>query len=63
MTDKEYIIELQGIIAQQGQQIKLLEEKVSFLMEQIQRLSVKKDSHNSSIAPSTDIFNKKNLST
>lgn len=62
MTDKEYIIELQGIIAQQGQQIKLLEEKVSFLMEQIQRLSVKKDSHNSSIAPSTDIFNKKNKS-
>lgn len=58
MTDKEYILELQGIIAQQAQQIKLLEEKVSFLMVQIQRMSVKKDSHNSSLAPSTDIFKK-----
>ena len=58
MTDKEHISELQGIIAQQAQHIKLLEEKVTFLMSEIQRLSVKKDSHNSSLAPSTDIFKK-----
>lgn len=58
MTDKEYILELQGVIAQQAQHIKLLEEKVSFLMSEIQKLSVKKDSHNSSLAPSTDIFKK-----
>ena len=58
MTDKENILELQGIIAQQSQQIKLLEDKVLLLLEQIQKLSIKKDSHNSSLAPSTDIFKK-----
>ena len=38
----------------------MLEEKVLFLMEQIQKLSIKKDSHNSSLPPSTDVFKNKN---
>lgn len=60
MSDKEYILELQGIIAQQAQQIKLLEEKICVLMAEIQRLSVKKDSRNSSLPPSTDLSKKNN---
>lgn len=65
MTDKETILELLDIIATQSQQTKLLEEKVVtleeknfYLLDQIQKLGIKKDSHNSSLAPSTDIFKK-----
>lgn len=65
MTDKEIILELRGIIALQSQQIKMLEEKVVllteknlYLLEQIQKLGIKKDSSNSSLAPSTDLFKK-----
>ena len=65
MKDKEYILKLEGINAQQSQHIKLLEdklflleEKVVLLLEQIQKMSIKKDSHNSSLAPSTDFFKK-----
>jgi transposase len=58
LTDKEIILELRGIISAQAQQIKLLEEKVLFLMTQIQQMSIKKDSHNSSMAPSSDVFKK-----
>ena len=36
----------------------MLEEKVAYLLEQIQGLSIKKDSSNSSLAPSSDIFKK-----
>jgi len=59
LTDKEYILKLESIIDSQNQQIKMLEEKVLFLMEQIQKLSIKKDSHNSSLPPSTDVFKNK----
>ncbi len=58
MTDKELILEQRGTIASQAQQIKMLEEKVAYLLEQIQKLGIKKDSRNSSLAPSTDRFKK-----
>ena len=65
LTDKE-------IISSQAQQIKLLKEKVislegkvtplekkvGYLLEQLHKLSIKKDSMNSSLAPSTDMFKK-----
>ena len=58
LTDKE-------IISSQAQQIKLLEEKViplekkvGYLLEQLHKSSIKKDSINSSLAPSTDMFKK-----
>lgn len=58
MTDKEHIAKLEAIIAQQSQQINLLEQKVVSLLEQIAKLSIVKGSHNSSLAPSRDIFKK-----
>jgi hypothetical protein len=58
MTDKELILELRGIILSQAQQIKTLEEKVTILLEQLQQKNIKKDSHNSSLAPSSDLFMK-----
>jgi transposase len=58
LTDKEYIQSLTAINLQQAQQIKSLEEKVAVLLKQIQEMGIKKDSHNSSMAPSTDIFKK-----
>jgi transposase len=62
LTDKELISQLQAQLAIQAQQIKLLEEKVLLLLSQIQSQSVKKDSHNSSLPPSSDIVSKtKNL--
>ena len=64
MSDKEFISQLQEQLALQAQQIKLLESKVLLLLEQIQRLGVKKDSHNSSLPPSSDIASiVKNLRT
>lgn len=64
MTDKELISQLQASNAFQAQQIKLLEEKVLLLLAQLQSQSVKKDSHNSSLPPSTDIVSRtKNLRT
>ena len=56
MSDKEYILQLQEQVALQAQQIKLLESKVLLLLEQIQRLGIHKDSHNSSLPPSSDII-------
>ena len=56
MSDKEYISQLQEQNALQAQQIKQLEIKVLFLLEQIQKLGIKKDSHNSSLPPSSDII-------
>ena len=62
LTDKEHISQLQVQLATQTQQVKLLEEKVLLLLSQIQNQSVKKDSHNSSLPPSSDIVSKpKNL--
>lgn len=56
MTDKEYILHLEGRLSAQSQQITLLEEKVLFLLDQLQRQGIKKDSHNSSLPPSSDLF-------
>jgi len=65
LTDKETILELRGIIATQAEQLsvqseqnRVLEDKVNYLLEQLQKLSIKKSSHNSSLAPSTDIYKK-----
>ena len=56
MLDKETISKFETTIASQAQQIKLLEQKVTFLLEQLQRRDVRKDSHNSSMPPSSDLF-------
>jgi transposase len=62
LTDKEYILQLESAMAAQNQQIKILEEKVLLLLCQLQSQSIKKDSHNSSLPPSSDIVSKpKNL--
>jgi len=59
MSDKEeYIAQLEAINAQQSQQIALLEQQVASLLDEISKLKVRKDSHNSSLAPSTDIVKK-----
>jgi transposase len=55
LTDSELIATLQGQIEAQAQQIRLLEGKVIDLLELIQKQAVKKDSHNSSLPPSSDI--------
>jgi transposase len=56
LTNKELISKLQEQVAFQSQQIKMLEEKVLLLLSQLQSQSVKKDSHNSSLPPSSDII-------
>lgn len=58
MTDKEHISQLQAINVSQGQLIKELQEKVLFLLEQKQQQGVRKDSHNSSLPPSSDFYSK-----
>lgn len=62
MLDTETISKFEATIASQAQQIKLLEEKVMLLLDELQKKDVKKDSHNSSMPPSSDFFStKKNL--
>lgn len=58
MTEKEIISQLQTIIISQGQLIKELQGKVMFLLEQKQQQGVRKDSHNSSLPPSSDFHSK-----
>ncbi|TAE39172.1 MAG: hypothetical protein EAZ70_09580 [Runella slithyformis] len=58
LTDKELILNQQEQIALQAQQINMLEEKVLLLLSQLQGQSIKKDSHNSSLPPSSDIVSK-----
>ena len=59
MNESAAIIkELQSINALQAQQIILLEEKVMVLLDLLQKQSIKKDSHNSSLPPSSDFFRK-----
>lgn len=58
MTDTETISNLQAENASQSQKIKSLEEKVELLLELLQKKVVKKDSHNSSLPPSSDLFTK-----
>lgn len=60
MLDIETISKFETTIASQAQQIKLLEEKVTLLLEQLQKKDVRKDSHNSSMPPSSDLFSTKN---
>jgi flagellar biosynthesis chaperone FliJ len=59
LSDKEQISHLESIIASQAQQIKMLEDKIMLLLEQLQKKGIKKDSHNSSMPPSSDLFAKK----
>lgn len=58
MTDTETISNLQAENASQSQKIKSLEEKVELLLELLQKKVVHKDSHNSSLPPSSDLFTK-----
>ena len=62
MIEIENILQLQAENALLSQKVKFLEEKVAQLLEILQKQGVKKDSHNSSLPPSSDFFNKnKNL--
>lgn len=58
MIESEYISKLEATVVSQNQQIEALEEKVMLLLELVQKQSVKKDSHNSSLPPSSDFFRK-----
>ena len=58
MTESEHISTLKGIVDTQAQQIKSLEEKVLLLLVELQKKTVRKDSSNSSLPPSSDFFNK-----
>jgi transposase len=56
MIESEYITKLEATVVSQNQQIKSLEEKVMLLLELVQMQGVKKDSRNSSLPPSSDLF-------
>lgn len=56
LSDKELILQLMEQNVSQAQQIKMLESKLLLLLEQVQKQSIKKDSHNSSLPPSSDLF-------
>ncbi len=63
VTDKEIILNLRAENALLSQKIKSLEEKVELLLNLLQKQDVKrnavlKDSHNSSLPPSSDFFTK-----
>ena len=58
MSDKEIISQQQELLVLQSQKIKSLEEKVELLLDLLQKKHVKKDSHNSSLPPSKDLFSK-----
>jgi Transposase IS66 family len=56
LSEKELISHLMEQNVSQAQQIKMLESKILFLLDQIQKSGIKKDSHNSSLPPSRDLF-------
>ena len=58
MFDKETISQQQELLVFQSQKIKSLEEKVELLLDLLQKKNAKKDSHNSSLPPSSDSFSK-----
>lgn len=58
MSDKETISQQQELLILQSQKIKSLEEKVELLLDLLQKKHIKKDSHNSSLPPSSDLFTK-----
>jgi transposase len=58
LSDKETISQQQELLVLQSQKIKSLEEKVELLLDLLQKKNVKKDSHNSSLPPSSDLFSK-----
>jgi transposase len=58
MNESEIIIQQAATIDSLSKQVKLLEEKVVLLLQQLQKTPVKKDSHNSSLPPSSDFHNK-----
>jgi transposase len=58
LSDKETISQQQELLVFQSQKIKSLEEKVELLLDLLQKKNVKKDSHNSSLPPSSDLFTK-----
>jgi transposase len=58
MTDKEYILELELKVSLQANRIQSLEDKLSLLLDLLHKKDIKKDSHNSSMPPSSDIVPK-----
>lgn len=56
LSDKELISQLIEQNVLQAQQINMLESKLLLLLEQVQKNGIKKDSHNSSLPPSSDLF-------
>jgi transposase len=58
LSDTETISQQQELLVFQSQKIKSLEEKVELLLDLLQKKNVKKDSHNSSLPPSRDLFSK-----
>jgi transposase len=58
LSDTETISQQQELLVLQSQKIKSLEEKVELLLDLLQKKNVKKDSHNSSLPPSSDLFTK-----
>lgn len=58
MTDTELISKLRAENAYLNQKVTLLENKLLLLLEQLQKQGVKKDSHNSSLPPSSDLVTK-----
>lgn len=65
MEESELILKLaiaESTIAKQAEQISQLEGKVVLLLELISKQTVKKDSHNSSLPPSSDFYKPKTTS-
>ena len=62
MNDSQTIASLQAENAALRQHIALLEEKVAFLLDLLQKRNVKKDSQNSHLPPASDIAPKKKQS-
>jgi transposase len=58
LSDKETISQQQELLVLQSQKIKSLEEKVELLLDLLQKKNIRKDSHNSSLPPSSDLFSK-----
>ena len=56
MTEQEEITALRAENAELRQEVKILTDKVMLLLQMMSQPIIKKDSHNSSLPPSTDLF-------
>jgi transposase len=58
LSDTELISQQKVQLDSQSKEIQSLKEKVELLLDLLQKKGIKKDSHNSSLAPSSDLFTK-----